>query len=132
QCESHGLTWKAYSEDLPAPGSTVCTASGTLYTRKHDPWVSFTNVNHSNEVPYTQLATDIAYNTLPNLAIVVPNNCDNTHDCPLATGDTWLSNNLPAMISAVGPYGLVILTWDEDDFTTVNRILTVFAGPMVK
>ena len=38
---------------------------------------------------------------------------------------------LPAMIAAVGPRGLVVLTWDEDDFSSTNRILTVFAGPRV-
>jgi hypothetical protein len=131
-CEQAGLTWKAYSENLPSPGSTICSTADFLYTRKHDPWVSFANLNHANEVPYTQLATDIAANALPNLAFVVPNNCHNTHDCTVDVGDTWLANNLPAMIDAVGPYGLVILTWDEDEFTPVNHILTVFAGPLVK
>jgi acid phosphatase len=43
----------------------------------------------------------------------------------------WLSQNLPAMISAVGPNGLVILTWDEDDSSQGNRILTVFRGQLV-
>jgi hypothetical protein len=131
-CEAAGLTWKAYSENLPAAASTACTASGTLYTRKHDPWVSFSNLTHANEVPFTQLATDIAGGALPDLAFVVPNNCDNTHDCPVATGDNWLASHLPAMISAVGANGIVILTWDEDDYASGNSILTVFAGPLVK
>ena len=132
-CEAAGLTWKAYSEDLPAAGSTVCTSGGgsPLYTRKHDPWVSYSNLTHTNEVPYSYLATDIANNTLPNLAFVVPNNCHNTHDCSVSTGDTWLSNNLPAMLSGVGPRGLVILTWDEDNSASGNHILTVFSGPTV-
>ena len=131
-CEAAGLTWKAYSENLPAPGSSVCSADANLYTRKHDPWTHFSNLAHSNEVPYSQLASDIGYHTLPDLAFVIPNNCDNTHDCTILTGDSWLSNNLPATISAVGARGLVILTWDEDDGSAGNRILTVFAGPLVK
>src|SRR5262249_10333372 len=85
-----------------------------------------------NECPYGQLATDIAAGTLPNLSFVVPNMCHDMHDCSVATGDTWLSLNLPAMIAAVEPRGLVVLTWDEDDFGGDNHILTVFAGPMVK
>lgn len=131
-CEAAGLTWKAYSENLPAPGSSACSADANLYTRKHDPWTHFSNLVHSNEVPYSQLASDIGTHTLPDLAFVIPNNCNNTHDCTILTGDTWLSNNLPAMISAVGTRGLVILTWDEDDGSAGNRILTVFAGPLVK
>src|SRR5689334_19858090 len=34
-----GLTFTGWSEDLPAAGSTVCTAGG--YARKHNPWVDF-------------------------------------------------------------------------------------------
>lgn len=43
-----------------------------------------------------------------------------------------MSLHMPAMISAVGPRGLVILTWDEDDGSSGNQILTVFAGHSVK
>ena len=131
-CEAAGLTWKAYSENLPAAGSTLCDADGGLYARRHEPWVSFSNLTHTFEVPYSQLALDIASSTLPNLAFVVPNNCNNSHDCTILTGDTWLANNLPAMISAVGERGLVILTWDEDDGSAGNHILTAFAGPLVR
>lgn len=134
-CEAAGLSWRAYSEDLPAAGSTVCTNHGSLYTRKHDPWTYYSNLNHANERPYSDLDADIAAHALPNLAFVIPNNCHNSHDggaCNVAAGDAWLTANLPAMIRAVGHHGLVILTWDEDDFTKVNRILTVMSGPLVR
>jgi len=132
-CEAAGLTWRAYSENLPAAGSPVCTATGTLYTRKHDPWTDFSNLDHSNERPYTDLAADEAGSTLPNLAFVIPNNCDNSHDsgCPVAFADAWLAANVPAMLDALGPSGMLVLTWDEDDFSTNNHILTVFVGPKV-
>ena len=130
-CETAGLTWRAYSEDLSAASSVLCTNNGGLYTRKHDPWTNFNNLNHFNERPYSDLALDIAANTLPNLVFVIPNNCNNTHNCTLAVGDTWLSNNIPALVTAAGPTGCVILTWDEDDSASFNRILTVFAGPAV-
>jgi acid phosphatase len=32
-CEAAGLTWRAYSENLPAAGYAGCTANGSLYTR---------------------------------------------------------------------------------------------------
>ena len=131
-CEAAGLKWKAYCENLPAPGSPDCSSTDGLYERKHAPSTNFANLNHQNEVPYTQLATDIAHGTLPALAFVVPNMCDDMHDCSTTVGDTWLSSNLPAMISAVGAQGLVILTWDEDDRKSHNNILTVFTGSMVK
>ena len=130
-CEVVGKTWKSYCENLPSVGSTVCSSPDNLYRRKHHACPDFSNLNHTHECPYPQLAADIAAGTLPNLAFVAPNMCDDMHDCSTSTGDTWLSNNLPAMISAVGPRGIVILTWDEDDKSSGNHILTVFAGPPV-
>jgi hypothetical protein len=89
-----------------------------------------------NERPYEDLAIDIANGTLPDLAIVVPDVCNDTHnDCGQDTiqiGDDWLSRNVPAMIDAVGPRGLVILTWDEDDGSDGNHILTVFSSPLAR
>jgi len=113
-CEANGRTWRAYSEDLPAPGDTVCYSEN--YARRHDPWTDWGNLDHMNERPYGDLATDIAQGTLPNLAMVVPNLCNDTHNyCGQDTiqiGDDWLSQNLPMMIDGVGPRGVVIVTWD--------------------
>jgi len=140
-CVAAGKTWRTYSENLGSVGSTACSFDGSastgLYTRKHDPWVSYSNIIHTNERPYTDLAIDIAANQLPNLAYVIPNNCHNSHNsttagCGLADADFWLSQQLPAMIAAVGPTGLVVLTWDEDDSASGNHILTVFAGGLVQ
>jgi phosphatidylinositol-3-phosphatase len=133
-CEAAGLRWRSYAEDLPGVGSDTCRAAGKRYTRKHDPWTDFSNLSHANERTYADLASDIAKDSLPNLAFVIPNNCHNSHDkdCGADVADTWLAANLPAMIGAVGPRGLVILTWDEDDGSADNRILTVFTGDLVQ
>ena len=140
-CEAMGKTWRAYSENLPSAGATGCSYDGNatsgLYTRKHDPWTNFSNVTHTNERPYSDLAADIAGHTLPNLVFIVPNNCHNTHNsstagCGIADGDAWLAANLPAVIGALGPDGVLILTWDEDDNFSNNHILTVFVGPHVQ
>jgi hypothetical protein len=136
--EVAGKTWRAYSENLAVAGSSACSYDGNsstgLYTRKHDPWTNFSNLDHLNERPYSDLAADLA--ALPNLAFIIPNNCHNTHNsstpgCGIADGDAWLANNLPAILSAMGPNGLLILTWDEDDNVSGNHILTVFVGPHV-
>jgi phosphatidylinositol-3-phosphatase len=139
-CETAGLTWRAYSENLAVAGSAACSYDGNatsgLYTRKHDPWTNFGNLDHARERPYADLAADIAGGTLPKLVFVIPNNCHNTHNsstpgCGVPDGDAWLAANLPAIRGALGPNGLLILTWDEDDNFAGNHILTVFAGPQV-
>jgi len=138
--ESLGKTWRAYSENLAVAGSAACSYDGNtssgLYTRKHDPWTNFSNLDHNNERPYSDLAADLV-SGLPNLSFIIPNNCHNTHNsstagCGIPDGDTWLANNLPTIRTALGPNGLLILTWDEDDNSSANHILTVFDGPYVK
>ena len=133
-CEQHGRTWRAYSEDLPAAGDSVCQKKN--YVRRHCPWTDWGNLNHANERPYGDLAGDMLAGTLPDLAFVVPDLCHDTHNyCGVDTiqiGDDWLSANMPAMIQAVGPRGVVILTWDEDDGSDGNHILTVFSGAIAK
>jgi len=132
-CEQAGLTWRSYAEDLPAAGSDTCIAFGRLYTRKHNPWTNYSNIDHSNERPFSDLAADLANGTLPNLAFISPNNCHNSHDrdCTALDADDWLSHHLPPMIKGVGPRGLVIVTWDEDDYSDNNHVLTFFNGPML-
>jgi phosphatidylinositol-3-phosphatase len=140
-CEASGLTWGAYSENLPTAGAAACSyegsASSGLYTRKHDPWTNFSNLDHANEKPYSQLAADIAAGALPNLVFIVPNNCHNSHNsttagCGVPEADAWLASNLPPLLAAMGPAGVLILTWDEDDNSAGNQILTVFVGPRVR
>ena len=139
-CETNGRTWRAWVENLPSPGSTVCSADGNtttgLYTRKHAPWTYFTNVDHSSERPYSELAAALSSHTLPNLSFVVPNNCHNSHNdttpgCGVTDADAWLAANIPPILDELGPNGLLILTWDEDDGTAGNRILTSVIGPQV-
>jgi hypothetical protein len=129
-CEQAGVSWRSYCEELPAAGDPVCSSGG--YERKHAPWTDFSNLDHMNERPLTDLYSDITAAQLPKLAFVVPNQCHSTHDCSTTTGDTWLAGIMPLLIDAAGPNGVVILTWDEDDDASYNHILTVFAGATVK
>ena len=139
-CEQAGIQWRAYSENLPAAGSDTCSSEGSassgLYTRKHEPWTNFGNLDHERERPYTDLAADLAAGRLPRLAFVIPNNCHNSHNskdagCDARAADAWLAEALPPLIAAAGPRGLVVLTWDEDDQHAANHILTVFMGGAV-
>jgi hypothetical protein len=124
------LTFTGYSESMPADGFSRCTAYP--YARKHNPWVNFNNVPNTGNLRFSRFPVDFA--TLPTLAIVVPNLCNDMHDCPIATGDAWLQDNIDAYVQwARTRNSLLILTWDEDDSaTTANRIPLVFAGANVR
>ncbi|MFJ9958024.1 alkaline phosphatase family protein [Streptomyces avermitilis] len=123
-----GKTWASYNETLPSQGSTTCS-SGT-YARKHNPWFGFSNVPTSSAKTFTQFPTD--YTTLPQVSFVVPNLCSDMHDCSVATGDTWLKNKLGAYASWAKTHNsLLVVTFDEDNRLSGNRIPTVLYGQQV-
>jgi phosphatidylinositol-3-phosphatase len=137
--EARGLTWKGYMESMPSP--CYLKPAGD-YAPKHNPFVYFDDIrkdaNRCNidVVPYTALAGDLASaTTTPNFAFISPNLCNDMHDCPVSTGDTWLQDNLPAILNSpacTSDQCLLILTWDEDDSGGNNQVLTIFAGSMAK
>jgi len=95
----------------------------------------FGNLDHDRERPYSDFVADRSGGVLPRLSFVVPNNCHNSHDtfrgCTVVVADDWLAQEVPAMLEAMGPSGLLILTWDEDDGSAANHILTVFVSDSV-
>jgi hypothetical protein len=124
-----GLSFTGYSEDLPSAGSTVCTSGG--YARKHNPWVNFSNVPAASNQPFSAFPTD--FTQLPTVSWVVPNLCNDMHDCTVATGDAWLQNHLDAYAQWAKTHNsLLIVTFDEDDGSAGNNIATLFYGQQVK
>src|ERR1700685_2444349 len=109
-----GKTWKIYAESLPAIGY-IGVDTGE-YAKRHNPFAYFSDVINSstqaaNMVPFSQLATDIANNAVPDYAFIVPNLNDDAHDCPaglstctdlqkLAAADQWLQTNIDPVIKS--------------------------------
>ncbi|WP_055489727.1 alkaline phosphatase family protein [Streptomyces sp. TP-A0356] len=123
-----GRTWASYNESLPSQGSTTCSSGN--YARKHNPWFGFSNVPTSTAKTFAQFPTD--YSTLPQLSFVVPNLCSDMHDCSVSTGDTWLKNNLGAYATWAKTHNsLLVVTFDEDNRLSGNRIPTVLYGQPV-
>ncbi|HEY6379794.1 MAG TPA: alkaline phosphatase family protein [Candidatus Dormibacteraeota bacterium] len=124
-----GRTWKAYMEGLPSPCSNV-SGSGN-YAKKHDPFMYYANILNTpaqcnRVVPYTQLATDLASaGTTPNYAWITPNLCNDMHDCPVSTGDSWAQSNFPTIFNSPAwktQRSLFIFTLDEDDGGSGNNV----------
>ncbi|MEC3979959.1 alkaline phosphatase family protein [Amycolatopsis sp. H20-H5] len=129
QLVDSGRTFAGYSEGLPSTGYTGCSTG--KYARKHAPWVNFSNLATSTNKPYTAFPSD--YSTLPTVSYVIPDLCNDMHDCSVSTGDTWLKNNLKSYADWAATHNsLLVVDFDEDDFTTANRIPTVFYGQPVK
>jgi phosphatidylinositol-3-phosphatase len=125
-----GKSFAGYAEDLPAAGSPVCSAGE--YARKHVPWADFGNVPGSVSLPFTSFPAT-AFTRLPAVSFVIPNLCHDMHDCSVAAGDTWLRAHISGYADwAMTHNSLLILTWDEDDGSQANHIMTIFAGQLVR
>jgi phosphatidylinositol-3-phosphatase len=134
--DAAGKTWKAYMEGMPAP---CYGGSAGLYAQKHDPFIYFNGIRTdparcAEIVPYSSLAADFSSpSTAPNFAFLTPNLCDDGHDCPLSTTDTWLSREVPALMTSPGftsGRSLLVVTYDEGESS--NRVVTILAGSGVK
>ncbi|WP_034593398.1 alkaline phosphatase family protein [Hamadaea tsunoensis] len=120
-----GLSFTGYSEGLPHAGYRGCTAG--RYAAKHNPWVHFDNVPDASNQPYEALPAD--YSQLPTVAFAIPDLCNDMHDCGTAAGDRWAEANLePYLQWAQRNNSLLLVTYDEDDHSAGNHILTVIAG----
>lgn len=123
-----GKTFKGYSESMPSDGYTGCSSGS--YARKHNPWVDFSNVPSSSNLRFSVFPTD--FTTLPKVSFVVPNLCNDMHDCSVSTGDTWLKNHLGGYATWTKTHNsLLLVTFDEDDRSANNRIPTLFYGAHV-
>lgn len=114
-----GKTWKSYAESIPSQGFL---GKGTFgqYASRHNPVVYLSDVvdapaQAQNVVPFSQLAADMAAGTLPQFGLIVPNLCDDGHDCPSDTADAWLQTNIAPLLAdpVFQQDGLLIVTYDE-------------------
>ena len=132
-----GKTWKSYAEDLPSVGYTGGSVGN--YARKHNPLSYLSDVvndttQRRNLVPFTQFATDLVNNGLPNYSFIVPNLCHDAHDCSLSVADSWLQTHIDPLIKST-PFqqdGLLVILFDEsggDNTHGGGRIAWVAASP---
>jgi hypothetical protein len=126
QLTGAGKTFIGYAENLDADGSTTCVTADSQYKSKHAPWAEMTG-NAQFGHKYSEFPTD--FTQLPNVSFVIPNMCDDMHDCSITTGDTWLKNNLDAYAQWAKTHNsLLITTFDEDDDAHGNHIFTTLTG----
>jgi phosphatidylinositol-3-phosphatase len=125
---SQGETWKAYEESMP---SDCDKKNPGDYAVRHNPPPYFSTlsfckpkrlVRHgakiSFDVPYTQLSSDLAADTLPAFSFVTPNLIDDMHDGTVADGDSWLATHLPTILDSSeysAGHVAVFITWDEGE-----------------
>lgn len=150
QLEERKLTWKAYEESLPEPGSLVARwpsadhpvvgETNELYAAKHNGFISFQRVQQdaqraSKIVGFPELEQDLAADTMPNYAHIVPNQCNDMHgragantppDCQgsnldalIARGDRVIGSLVEKIMASkawkTSANTAIVITFDEND-----------------
>jgi acid phosphatase len=115
-----GKSWKSYAESIPSAG--YLGGDAPPYVRRHNPLTYLSDVQQdssqaANIVPFSQFATDVANNTLPQFSFISPDVNNDAHDGTLAAADSWLQSNIAPLIasSTFQNGGLLIVTFDESE-----------------
>jgi phosphatidylinositol-3-phosphatase len=142
QLVAAGRTAKTYAEAMP---TNCARRSHETYAMRHNPWTYFDDraeraTCEQFDVPSGSptagaLVDDITAGELPTFGLLVPDLCHDGHDCPAATSDDWLRSWLPTIQE--GPDFTsnrlaIVVTWDEDDDHSGNRVPMVVIHPSLK
>ena len=136
-----GKTWKSYAESIPR----ACYLGGDTgnYARKHNVFALLSDVANDptgqacNIVPFSRFPTDLANGTLPHFSNIVPDLCNDAHDCGLDVADSWLQTNIAPLIASpvFQQDGLLIIVFDESGGDNTNgggRVAWVAVSPKSK
>jgi hypothetical protein len=120
QVRAAGGTAISYQDAMPAN----CVLGGrSTYAVKHNPAAYYAGGDDrsaciTDDVPFApNFLNAMSSGTLPTFSFVTPDLCNDTHDCPVATGDNWLSGVLSVLLDMPVYHAgrtAIFLVWDED------------------
>jgi phosphatidylinositol-3-phosphatase len=128
QLRAAHLPSSSYQESMPRPCDLTAESGANpdgAYAPKHNPAVYYlprTGCAQRNVPLGTPasgaLARALASGSLPAFSFITPNLCNDTHDCPISTGDQWLSHWMRALLSSRAYRAgrtVIFITWDEGE-----------------
>ena len=133
QATDAGRTAKTWAESM-SENCQLTPDKATRYAVKHNPWAYFADDRDGCRAADvgTGFAQAAEANALPNVGMLIPNTCHDAHDggqrCGLSVADDSLRDWLPPVLASrdfkTGAL-VVVITADEDDRGSGNRVLTV-------
>lgn len=167
QLNAAGIAWKNYQEDVQLSSKPTVSASGTSstvinpyyhtgqwgYAAKHNPMAFFTDTPAQNVYALTNLATDLANNSVGRYNWITPNLYNDQHSAlngsftyhgtaytgdqaAVAQGDNFLSIIVPQIMAskAFQNNGVIIIRMDETEGgdTTSYTLPEIVISPLAK
>jgi acid phosphatase len=140
QLEAQGRTWAVFAQNVPTACYTGDSASGGpdgpgTYARKHEPAISFTSI--ASDPARCARISDLSHfdPAAADFELIVPNMCNDMHDCSVARGDAFLASFVPRITSSPAfADSVLFITWDEGggDQGGGGRVPLVIVSPLVR
>jgi hypothetical protein len=92
-----GRTWAAYAEGYP---------SSPLFAKRHVPFLYY-----RGGAAHVHPLSKLDVHSLPDFALVVPDTCNDMHDCSVRRGDAWLRRFVEPLLAL--PRTVVFVIFDE-------------------
>jgi hypothetical protein len=117
QLDSRHISWRAYFESIPQNAAGPVTPAGR-YNKHYNPFVYTERVaDHpgarARVAGFGRLRWDLAHKRLPRFSWIAPNVRHDGHNHSLRGADAFAARIVPKLLRALGPHGLLYLTWDE-------------------
>lgn len=146
------ISWRVYVQNYLNAGGNVNVPDFTSanqppfthYYARHNAAVWYDEIlsntlgSQGNIVDFEQFGIDVANNSLPRFAIIVPDGCWDLHDScsSLSSADDFFNSNVTPMLKLsdfqAGGSGLLIVTFDNGNADGAGNIYTALIGPNVK
>lgn len=137
-----GRSAKTYAEAMP---SNCAVRNQGTYAVRHNPWTYFDDRTeraacNKFDVPSGSptggaLLDDVTAGKLPTFGLLIPDVCNDGHDCSASRADHWLRSWLPIIMKgpdATSRRLAIVITWDEDDDHSGNRVPLMVIDPSLK
>jgi len=123
QVRASGRQARSYQEAMPI--NCALESSGT-YVVRHNPAAYYVGGDdrtacESDDIALGTpdagpLADALDADTLAAFTLITPDLCNDTHDCPVATGDAWLERWIPRLVASAAYQSAttaIFVVWDE-------------------
>ena len=116
QFENAGISWRAYFENMVDPLATHWSIGGS-YNPHYNPFAYTAALRAQDPIGdvtnFAALRRDLAARSLPRFSWIAPNVWHDGHSVKLRVVDRYASRLVPRIIRALGPHGVLFVTWDE-------------------